>query len=219
MAQLATSLISGIGGSLLSGLGGRSGSTSSGTRNSTSRATTDQFNEAVEDPQFAEFRQMLLPMFMGLLEQSQQPVYTDDRIAKTLRDINQQFSKAEINPTLAARGLLGSGLARTMAADVDNARAATASNFFQQVPALEREARFNNLMGALGLGANFAGRAPVSQRLTGEQTQTNNETFSGTQTGGQGFGSAFATNLGGWLGSGAGQRTIGRTVGLGGGWG
>jgi hypothetical protein len=159
-------------------------------------------------------------MILGLVDKAQQPIYTDSKIASTLAGINQQFNKQDLNPALAGRGLLNSGLARTMRADVDNQRSTAASNFFSQIPALEQQAQFQNLSSALGLGAQFAGRAPISQQLTGDTTQTSNEKFNqtGEQSGGQGFGGAFANGLGGWLGSGAGQRTVGRTLGLGGGW-
>jgi len=209
MAGLMTSLISGVGGSLLSGLGGKSSQTannnSSGTKNSTSTSSTNQLNQAIEDPAFAQFRQALLPMIMGLVDKAQQPIYTDSKIASTLAGINQQFNKQDINPALAGRGLLNSGLARTMRADVDNQRSSAASQFFSQIPALEQQAQFQNLSSALGLGAQFAGRAPISQQLTGTQNQTSNEQFNqtgqSTQSGGQGFGGAFANNLGGWLGA------------------
>jgi hypothetical protein len=161
-------------------------------------------------------------MILGLVDKAQQPIYTDSKIAGTLADINRQFSKSEIAPGLASRGMLNSGLERVLGADVDNQRSTTASQFFSQLPALEQQAQFQNLSSALGLGAQFAGRAPISQQLTGTTNQTADEQFKQTgtsnATGGQGFGGAFANNLGGWLGSGAGQRTIGRTFGLGGGW-
>lgn len=221
MAALATSLISGVGGSLLSGLGGKSkqSNTSSGTRDSSSTSSTNQLNQAIEDPAFEAFRQALLPMVLGLVDKAQQPIYTDSKIASTLAGINQQFNKQDINPALAGRGLLNSGLARTMRADVDNQRSSAASQFFSQIPALEQQAQFQNLSSALGLGAQFAGRAPISQQLTGTTNQTSNEKFSqtGEQSGGQGFGGAFANGLGGFLGSGAGQRTVGKLFGLGGG--
>lgn len=221
MAALATSLISGVGGSLLSGLGGKSkqNNNTSGTRESTSTSSTNQLNQAIEDPQFAAFREALLPMILGLVDKAQQPIYTDSKIASTLAGINQQFNKQDLNPALAGRGLLNSGLARTMRADVDNQRSTAASNFFSQIPALEQQAQFQNLSSALGLGAQFAGRAPISQQLTGNTSQTSNEKFNqtGEMSGGQGFGGAFANGLGGWLGSGAGQRTTGKLFGLGGG--
>ena len=221
---LLAPLVTGIGGSLLKGLGSgkqaETTSTQSGSKTSSSSGTTDQFNDTIEDPQFAAFRQALLPMMLGLMEKSQQPVYTDAKIASTLADINRQFSKEDVNPAMAGRGLLGSGFNQQVRQDIDNQRASTASNFFTQLPFLENQAQMTNMQNALGLGAGFAGRAPVDQRLTGNTSQTGTETFNskGTQTQeGPGFLGGFANGLGGFMGSGLGQKTIGKLFGLGGG--
>lgn len=210
-------ILGGVGGSLLGGLGqtGRATNTmegttkTSGSKTSSSTGEIDQFNDAIEDPEFAAFRQMLLPVVMDLVGKASQPVYTDSKIAGTLADINKQFSKEDINPAMAARGLLGSGFNQQMRQDVDNQRAAAASNFFTQLPFLEQQAQLNNMGQALGLATGFAGRAPVDQRVTGTNKQSGNETFdqnsttnqTSTSPNGTGFLAGFGNSLGGWLGS------------------
>ncbi len=206
------SLITGLAGGLLGGLGQSGSSTGSATSNmtgsksSTSSGSTNQFNEAIEDPQFAAFRQALIPMMLGMVNKASEPVYTDSKIASTLADINKQFSKEDINPAMAGRGLLGSGWNDQARQDVDTARATQASQFFTQLPFLEQQAQQQNMGNALGLATGWAGKAPVSNRLTGTTSQTGNEDFSQngqtTQTNpnGPGFMSGFANSLGGFLG-------------------
>lgn len=212
---LGGNLIKGIGGSLLGGLGqsgrplteSQSKTTTSGNRTSSSSSEMDQFNEAIEDPEFAQFRQALLPMVMGLVDKASQPVYTDSKIASTLADINRQFSKEDINPAMAGRGLLGSGFNQQLRQDVDNQRDAMASNFFTQLPFLEQQAQLSNMGNALGMATGFAGRAPISQRVTGSSNQTGNETFDQNSTtdawsknpSGSGFWSGVGNTAGGWL--------------------
>jgi hypothetical protein len=135
----------------------------------------DRFDEAIEDPRFAAFRQGLLPKFEQEFENVQQPIFGDATRAGTLQDINEQFAGVSdrIAQQGAARGQLGSGLMPQMELQAELAGAGQRANFLGQLPLLEEQARRQATAGLLQQGSQFAGRAPISRRSTGvEQFDT-----------------------------------------------
>jgi hypothetical protein len=140
----------------------------------------DMFDEAIEDPRFAAFRQGLLPKFEEEFERVQQPIFGEGVRAGTLQDINEQFAGVSdrIAQQGAARGQLGSGLMPQMELEAELAGAGQRASFLGQLPLLEEQSRRTATAGLLGQGAQFAGRAPISTRRTGVEEF---ETFAESQ--------------------------------------
>jgi hypothetical protein len=129
----------------------------------------DVFDEAIEDPRFAAFRQGLLPKFEEEFDRVQQPIFGEGVKAGTLQDINEQFAGVSdaISQQGAARGQLGSGLMPQMELQAQLAGAGQRANFLGQLPLLEEQSRRQATAGLLQQGSQFAGRAPISTRRTG----------------------------------------------------
>jgi hypothetical protein len=226
IAQIGASFIPGVGPLLSGGIGalggaiggsGKQGSQNSNfnqnsTTNSSGTNNVDQFNEAIEDPQFSQFRNSLLPMFQQEFKKSQRPVYGDAQKANFLTELNDLAgaSMESLKATLGGNGVLNSGRFNQAATDIELGRAGKAADFFSQIPFLEEERRTQNASSLLGLGMNFAGRAPISQKTTGTNSfnQTGKTTGDGTQMTeqqGPGFWKGLASNLGGLGGYAFGQ--------------
>lgn len=129
----------------------------------------DTFDEAVEDPRFAAFRQGLLPQFNQELNRAQRPIFGEGQKAGTLQDINAQFAgiSDQLSSQAAARGQLGSGLLPHMELQAQLAGAGQRAGFLSQLPMLEEQSRRQAVGGLLGQGMQFAGRAPISRRQRG----------------------------------------------------
>lgn len=222
IAQIGASFIPGVG-PLASaaigavGSGGKQGSQSyNGTQESTQKfnqsQNIDQFNEAVEDPAFSAFRNSLLPMVKQEIFKANQPIYGDAQKTKYLSDLNDLASGAmsSLKSSLAGRGALDSGVMSQAATDIENNRVGKATDFFSQLPFMEDQARTQKMQGLLGMSTSFAGRAPISQKVTGTNTSTGTNETKGTNVGtqtqnGPGFMGAFMNNLGGMMGANVGM--------------
>lgn len=179
---------------------------------------TDELTEALEAPEFAQFRRSLLPTLQREISRAGRPVFGPAQTAGFLGNLNDLASASmeNIKQSLAGAGALDSGRLAQAATDVELGRAGEASSFFSQLPFLEEQTRSERLGNILGLSTQFAGRAPISQRRTGtatteragttEETGTRagtrtateeGETAGTTETRGPSFLSGLLSNLGG----------------------
>jgi hypothetical protein len=230
LAQIGASFIPGVGplasaaiGAI--GGGGKQGSQNyNGTQSSTQKIdqtnSIDQFNEAVEDPQFAAMRQGLIPMFQQEMRKANQPIYGDAQKASYLNDLNDLGSgaMASIRNSLSGRGALDSGAMSEAMAGVGRQKFSQAADFFGKLPQMEEESRAQRMGGLLGMGMNWAGRAPISQRTTGTNTIKGTTESKGTNNGtqtqyGPGFLGSFAQGVGGMMGANAARPGSFQTMG------
>jgi len=230
IAQLGASFIPGVGplagaaiGAIGSG-GKQAGQTQNYTQNQTQNIdqtqNVDQFNEAIENPAFAGLREGLGSMFKQELNRANNPVYGDAQKAKHLSDLNDLASSSisSIKANLGARGGLDSGAFSEAVSGVERDRMGKATDFFSQLPFLEEQQRQQRVGGLLGMGMNWVGRAPISQKTTGTNTTKGTNTSTGTTNGtmtqnGPGFLGAFTNNLGGLMGANAGRPGTVPTLG------
>jgi hypothetical protein len=168
----------------------------------------DQLNQALEDPKFSMFRTNLLPLFSQEFKKSQQPIFGEAAKAKHISDLNDlaEASKQSLMATLGSGGVLGSGRYNQGMENIEMGRFSKIADLFSQLPMMEASRREQNAANLLSMGMNFAGRAPVSQRVSGTQQTEQKGTSQGTSSGmsqgsgsqsGPGFLSGFANNLGG----------------------
>jgi hypothetical protein len=238
LAQIGASFIPGVGpvaSKLIGGIGGAAADAfgSSGKQgqqgyNSQSQAIQDQFqefnstdkidqfNEAIEDKNFTKFRNDLTKKVGREIDLAGEPIYGEAQKAKYISDLNDLAagSMASLKGNLARTGRLDSGAADIGTSEIEKDRFGKASDFIGQLPFMESAARAERMNPLLGMAAGFAGRAPLSQRVTGSNTRsgtskttgTTNQTSNGMQTQfGPGFGKAFAGNLGEFGGLALGQ--------------
>ena len=205
---------------------------STGTQQQTGTKAFDVFDEAIEDPRFAAFRQGLLPKFTQEFERVQQPIFGEGAKAGTLQDINAQFAGVSdrLGQQAAARGQLGSGLLPQMELQAELAGAGQRASFLGQLPLLEEQSRRQATAGLLGQGMQFAGRAPISTRRTGveefetfaesQERMERESTRSGTESTQfqqPSFGSRMLSTGAGLLTSGAFNPLLNKIPGMGGG--
>jgi hypothetical protein len=222
----------GLAGGAMSALGGsgKQGSVSqSSTQNTTQNTTMERLEKALQEmfssntstpiePEYmSAFRQSLIPGFQNLMGQAGKPVYGKAQTANFMQGLNDLTNGAmdNLKQTLAKAGALDSGRFGQGAAGLQMNRLNQATNFMGQLPFMEKQAQIGNLGNVLGMGMNWAGRAPVGMQQTGFGTQqstgsmTGNQNTTGTSNStGQGsqygpsFGSSFLNSLGGMFAAG-----------------
>ena len=121
IAQMGASFIPGVGPIASAALGaiGSSGSqgkqnfnsTQNSTEKSSNTSNVDMFDEAIESPEFSQFRSSLLPFMQQQLKKANQPVYGDAQKAQYLNDLNDLASASmqSLRSSLGATGGLSSG--------------------------------------------------------------------------------------------------------------
>jgi hypothetical protein len=205
--------IIGAAGAGLSALGGagkqgqEKGNTTGSSTDVSSKSGT-QTSTPNEDPLFAKFRQQLLPLLMGQINKAGQPAYGDAEKAGFLNDQNK-IANAGMESLKSKAGAAGGGLGGLAAGltGLEANREGNATNFFSQIPFLNKQYADNRTSNLLGLATNFAGKAPVGSTTTQQETGTNTGTRSGTQNQSQygpSFGSSLFNSLGGMFGQAAG---------------
>lgn len=194
-------MIMGAAGAGLSALGG------GGTKNT---STNNSSTTYTEDPAAKDFRSSLYGPYANLLNSAQKPMYGDAEAAGFTNKLNQN-TNANFN-TLASQiasrtGSVNSGAMFSGAQNILRDRAGAQTQYNMQVPLLNKQNQLTNTSNILGLGMNFAGRAPVNSTTSGTSTGSNSSN--------QGFGSNFANALGPMLGGGAsGTGAFGGLAGL-----
>lgn len=154
---------------------------------------------------FSDFRQSLVSPYQQYLQHAQQPVYGDAQRASFLNKQNQTLNDSTQNlaSQMASRGgSLNSGAFASGANNLQMARQSNVANYDMSVPALNQSAYMDNMTKALGLGTQWAGRAPVGSNTT-EASQLNSTTT--TNAG------SFLDSLGKLLASGGGSSPGGKS--------
>lgn len=192
----------GLAGSALGGLAGSKDKVSTQNIDQTQTENTNQTKTAIEPEYFSQFRQSLLPMFAQQASKINQPIYGNREKAGVLSGLNDLASDsiASLKTNLAGRGALDSGALDQGASDIGQARFGKYADFLSQLPMQEANAQRQGMGNLLGLGMNFAGRAPISENITGNTTSTTKGTNTTTQKA-PGFLSSFAGGLAGMAGN------------------
>ncbi len=174
-------MIMGLGGAALSSVGNK------GTNTSGSTSYTEQ-------PQAAGFRNSLYGPYQDLLSKAQQPMYGQAEQAQFTNQLNKNTNQGlnSLASQIASRtGSVNSGAFASGAQDLMRNRIGQQSQYAASVPGLNKQAALSNTQNILGLGMNFAGKAPVNSATTGQTGQS------------QGFGANFMNALGPMMGFGA----------------
>ncbi len=155
------------------------GSKTTTTTNQQQSQQSSNTSTPIEDSYFSDFRKGLVSQFGPLLAKAQAPVYGQAQQAEVLSNLNElaNASSRKLLGQLSQRGQGASGAGATGLAGIEGERLRGLSDFFSQLPGRERQAQLSNIAQVLGLGANFAGRAPVGEQQTG----TGSSSMSGTQ--------------------------------------
>ncbi len=203
----------GLGGSALGalGAGGKQGGSLQDlldiinqTTKSTGTESSTNFQEALENPAFAAFREQLIPSVMGEIRKAGQPVYGEAQKAAFMNQLNDlaAASMQKLQSNLAGVGGLNSGRFGAGGANIELGKLGELSKFFSQLPVIEAQARSERMNPLLSLATGWAGRAPLSYKTTGDRTfdSTSEMTGESKRTGttamtGPSFGRSFASGL------------------------
>jgi hypothetical protein len=182
-------------GALGAGLGawGASGKQGSTQSNATSTSTT----MPIEPSYQTAFRQQGMGNLNDFLGQMMQGPYGQQQISQGIQNA-QTAGNAATNQTmanLAKSGRLNSGSADTALTGIGAQTASNISGFQNQIPLLNYQAKSSAVSPLLSTWANWAGKAPVGQTTTGNQT-------SNTTDYGPSFLSGLASNVGGMMAGG-----------------
>jgi len=196
------------------------GSFSSTTKQESNGSQTGT-NTPTEASNVTDFRNSLYPQINSLIANANKPVYGAAEQAQFTNQLNKNTG-ANLN-TLASQlaqrtGSLNSGAYASGIQNMLAQRGGAQANYAAQVPGWNRAAQQQNLTSALGLGANFAGRAPVGSTTSG----TNQSTQSTTSTpsvfsdilGVASAGMGLATGISGLMGGMGGGMNSGLQSGL-----
>lgn len=154
---------------------------SSFTNNGSSSTTPN------ENPIFSQFRQSILPAISAQYADAQKPVYGNAQVGQLANQSNANTNQANAATKAAAArsGTLNAGNTAATTNSNQAANTANVTNFENQIPMLNQQAKFNNTNSLLGLATGFLGQSPIGQTNTSNNTGTNASTQTGTQTGSQ----------------------------------
>ncbi len=161
------------------------------------QSQTNSTQQQTEAPNVTAFRNSLYPQISNQIAEAQRPVYGQAQQAGYLNSLNKlaDSSIKQLSSTLAGRqGGLNSGSFGAGVSDILQNKMGNIAGYNAQVPMLNRQAQFQNTMGALGLASNVAG--PALRGSTGT-SNTNS-----TTTEQQGLGSILGGVAGAALGGG-----------------
>lgn len=161
---------------------GSSQTTQANTQEQSSGSQTGT-NTPTEAANVTNFRNSLYPQISNLIAQAGRPVYGAAQQAQFQNALNKNTEQGlnGLASQLAARtGSLNSGAYATGIQNMLNQRIGQQANYNAMVPAANQQAQLQNLGSALGIGANFAGRAPVGSQTSG--TTAGTRTSDSTQT-------------------------------------
>lgn len=158
------------------GAGGKQGSVNYNTSGIQSQnQTTNQSVKNVEPDYFSQFRQGLMGQYGSELNKAQnESIYGPAQKAQYISGQNDLASAASeaAKAGLARMGRLNSGAADEAAGNIEYQKFGNISNFYSQLPFMEQQARNTRVDSLMGMGANWAGRAPVDQNITGNTSST-----------------------------------------------
>ena len=214
----------GLAGSLLGGIGGSGGKSTNQTSNTTSNVnqnTTgsqsgESWQKAFESPYFSQFRESLAPMFQAEYAKTQKPIFGQAQQASFMGNLNDIANSASesLKQSLARSGALNSGRFAGGLEGIERQRMNQQANYFANLPMQEEMARRQSAQGLLGLGMNWAGKAPTdiqnlsnmfsNQSMTGQE----NKSMTGNmQESGPSWWQGALGNVGGMLGNVGAKRT------------
>lgn len=176
----------------------------------------------------AQLQQSLAPQYQQQIALANTPVYGDAQKAGVLQNLNDlaNASIKHLGSTLASHGQMDSGSYASGASGIEQQRFGQASDFFNSLPALERQSHLQNVNAALNSANGYASSVPMGMSSTGasssnsDSTTTTSPGLSGlvgalggmamsgltgglsSMMGGGGFTSGFGEGLGGYGGSG-----------------
>lgn len=137
-------------------------------------------NMPVQAPWVAQMQKGMAGNYQSLIADANKPVYGDAQKSSYMQGLNDLANSAtkHLSSTLAGRGQLYSGEFDKQAGGIENEKFGKESDFFAQLPAMERQAHMSNMMQALGASNAFASSVPTGSISTG----TSSGESSGTQT-------------------------------------
>ena len=117
----------------------------------------------IEPEYFSNFRKSLTGPYGSMLAKAGQPMFGNAERAGFMNTLNRGSANAEKNLAgrLAQRtGSLNSGAYSSGLTDIFMNRLGKEADYEAQIPMLNKEAYFKNMGNTLGMGMNWAGRAP-----------------------------------------------------------
>lgn len=144
------------------------------TTNSTQTGTNSSSVTPIEAQWVDSLRQSFIPRLHTLLNEAQAPVFGAAQKAGYLNDLNELAgaSTQKLKSQLSMTGGLGGGAFAGGLGEIESSRLGKLADFYMNLPFQERAAKQDALRGALGLGMDFTGRAPIGQNTTGSQSST-----------------------------------------------
>jgi hypothetical protein len=129
------------------------------------------------------FRESILPAIAQQYSDAQKPVYGDAQTAQIANQANQAGQAAEtaVANNAARRGTLNSGSTDAANTAIQQGVTGQITNFQNQIPFLNQQAKFGNTQNLLGLATSFLGQSPIGSTTT-NATQGNQQ-FNQSQTG------------------------------------
>jgi hypothetical protein len=155
-------------------------------------------------------------MFQQEYAKTQKPIFGQAEQASFMGNLNDVANTASesLKQSLARSGALNSGRYAGGLANIQQARMGQAASYFANLPLQEEMARRQSAQGLLGLGMNWAGKAPVDYQTLGNMTSnqsmtgTENKSMTGnTQETGPSWWQGALGNLGGMAGNLGGKQT------------
>ena len=158
------------------------------------------------DPLAQKFQQSLFPQIQKAIGLAQEPVYGEANKASYLQGLDQlaNASMTNLRANLARSGAMDSGRMSQGLTDINMDRNRQASQFFSQIPFLNRQATMQALPGLFGAGSQLLGVGPRSQTSSGTEhgsQTTSSPWWSGLAQGAMGAAmNAFVPGLGSIMG-------------------
>lgn len=154
------------------------GSSKTTTQDSNQSQNSINANMPVQLPWVAQMQQGMAPQYQSLIAEANKPVYGDAQKASYMENLNDLANSAtsHLSSTLAGSGQLNSGQFGKQAMGIEQQKFGQESNFFSQLPAMERQAHMQNMLGVLGAANGFATSAPTGSISTGSSSGTSDST-------------------------------------------
>lgn len=140
-----------------------------------------------------------MPQIQGAISKANQPVYGDAQKASYLGGLDQLANSSieSLKQNLARAGALNSGRLSQGITDIGLNRNNQASQFFSQIPFLNRQATMQQLGQMFGAATGLISQAPRSQATTqtGTNTGTQEQQYNSKSTTSSPWWSGLAQNL------------------------
>jgi len=144
------------------------------------QTTSNNTTNPLEPSYFSAFRQGLTQNLQSALSTASMPVYGQAQEASFLNNQNKNTNNSvnNLESVLASRGVSNSGANTQGVSNILSGAQANTANYQASVPGLNRAAFTQNVGGLLGLGSNFAGKAPLGSTSSSSGTTSSNGTVS-----------------------------------------